>query len=90
MGGPYIIYAESAQLRNEWKAKLEEALGMHKIIQESNKVFEIETLSADTFYLPSIATGAAGPAWTQDANLTGKVTCSVPFSTRYLLYLAAN
>ena len=80
MGGPYILYAESAQIRAEWKQKLEEALGLRKIVQESNKVFEVETLSADTFLVPSMSAAAQGPAWNQESTYTGKVTCSVPFS----------
>ncbi|KDR80795.1 hypothetical protein GALMADRAFT_60733 [Galerina marginata CBS 339.88] len=80
-GGPYILYAESAQTRTEWKQKLEEALGLRKIVQESNKVFEIEYLSRDTFIMPSVTVNAAGPAWNQDNQFTGKVTCSVPFNT---------
>ncbi|KAH9479317.1 Rho1 guanine nucleotide exchange factor 1 [Psilocybe cubensis] len=80
-GGPYILYAESAQIRAEWKAKLEDALGLRKAVQESNKVFEIEYLSRDTFIMPSIAANATGPAWNQDNQYTGKVTCSVPFNT---------
>lgn len=79
-GGPYILYAESAQVRSEWKGKLEEALGLRKVVQESNKVFEIEYLSRDTFIMPSLAVNANGPAWNQDTQFTGKVTCSVPFS----------
>jgi hypothetical protein len=79
-GGTYILYAETSQSRSEWQAKLNHALVMHKAVQESNKVFEIETLSADTFSMPSLATAASGPAWSQDNAITGKVTCSVPFS----------
>lgn len=52
-------------------------------MQESNKVFEIEYLSRDTFIMPSIAVSAAGPAWNQDSQFTGKVTCSVPFSESF-------
>ncbi|KAF9565910.1 Dbl-like domain-containing protein [Agrocybe pediades] len=82
MGGPYILYAESAQIRAEWKQKLEEAVGLRKIVQESNKVFEVEYLSRDTFMMPSMAVGAStGPTWNQDNQFTGKVTCSVPFNT---------
>ncbi|KAF8956940.1 CNH domain-containing protein [Flammula alnicola] len=80
-GGPYILYAESAQTRTEWKEKLEEALGLRKAVQESNKVFEIEYLSRDTFIMPALSVGANGPAWNQDNHFTGKVTCSVPFNT---------
>ena len=79
MGGPHILYAESSQIRNDWKSKLEEALGLRKVVQESNKVFEVEYLSMDTFIMPPIS-AAAGPTWNQDSQYTGKVTCSVPFS----------
>ena len=79
LGGPYILYAESVQARAEWKQKLEEALGLRKVVQESNKVFELETLSADTFLVPSLLTGATSPGWNHETSYTGKVTCSVPF-----------
>jgi hypothetical protein len=79
-GGPYILYAESAQSRLDWKAKLEDALALRTAVQESNKVFEIEYLSRDTFVMPSMAV-TTGPAWNQDNQFTGKVTCSVPFNT---------
>ena len=73
------MYAESSQARLEWKAKLEEAIGLRKVVQESNKVFEVETLSVDTFFAPTLMANA-GPSWNNDGNFTGKVTCSVPFS----------
>ncbi|KAJ3809165.1 CNH domain-containing protein [Lentinula aff. lateritia] len=90
MGGNYILYAESASARSEWKEKLEEAVGLRKVVQESNKVFEIETLSSDTFLVPSMGLGAdrgergaaggsLGPSY--ENAFTGKVTCSVPFNT---------
>jgi len=80
MGGPCILYAESASVRNEWKAKLEHALGVHKIVQDSNKVFEIEYLSRDTFVMPPPSAANTATHWNQDNQYTGKVTCSVPFS----------
>lgn len=80
LGGPYILYAESSQARNEWKQKLDEALGLRKVVQESNKVFEVETLSADTFLVPSVMSNSTSPTWNQENASTGKVTCSVPFS----------
>ncbi|KAJ7623723.1 signal transducer [Roridomyces roridus] len=79
-GGSHILYAESAQARAEWKQKLEEALGLRRVVQESNKVFELETLSTDTFLVPSLATPPVQPAYHEN-SLTGKVTCSVPFNT---------
>ncbi|KAJ6477474.1 CNH domain-containing protein [Mycena vulgaris] len=79
-GGSHILYAESAQARAEWQQKLEEALGLRRVVQESNKVFEIETLSTDTFLVPSLVTPPTAPAYHEN-SLTGKVTCSVPFNT---------
>ncbi|KAJ7623683.1 signal transducer [Roridomyces roridus] len=81
LGGPHILFSESAQARSEWKQKLDEALGIRKVVQESNRVFEIETLSADTFMMPSIQVASASQQWNQDTSFTGKVTCSVPFNT---------
>ena len=49
-----------------------QGLGLCKIVQELNKVLEVETLTADTFLSPSMSTAAQG--------LGIKVTCSVPFS----------
>ena len=85
-GGPCILYAETAHTRAEWKNKLEEALGLRKIVQESNKVFDIEYLSRDTFLMPSLALNNAGQTWTQDNTFTGKVTCSVPFSKQFTTF----
>ena len=79
LGGLYTVFAESTQARNEWKAKLEEAIGLRKVVQDSNKVFEIETLSADTFLVPSMMSNN-NASWSHGEAFTGKVTCSVPFS----------
>ncbi|KAH9951090.1 Dbl-like domain-containing protein [Amylocystis lapponica] len=81
LGGLYTLFAESLQARNEWKQKLDEAIGLRKVVQESNKVFEIETLSADTFLVPALTPGAGTPSWNAENAFTGKVTCSVPFTT---------
>lgn len=81
LGGLYTVFAESLQARNEWKQKLEEAIGLRKVVQESNKVFEVETLSADTFLAPSPMSNAGSQAYTHEGAFTGKVTCSVPFTT---------
>ncbi|KIL64636.1 hypothetical protein M378DRAFT_186692 [Amanita muscaria Koide BX008] len=79
MGGPYILYAYSQQARLEWKSKLEEALVLRRVVQDSNKVFEVETLSADKF-LMSASTGSQQQSWNQEVY-TGKVACSVPFTS---------
>ncbi|KAJ4489046.1 CNH domain-containing protein [Lentinula lateritia] len=82
-----ILYTESATARAEWGAKLQEALGIRRVVQESNKVFEIETLSSETFVTPvgsdALGVGNAGVlgiGYSPD-TVTGKVTCSVPFNT---------
>ncbi|THH28375.1 hypothetical protein EUX98_g5825 [Antrodiella citrinella] len=82
LGGLYTVFAESLQARNEWKQKLDEAIGLRKVVQESNKVFEVETLSADTFIAPALGPPSSnGQAWNHENAYTGKVTCSVPFTT---------
>ena len=78
-GGLFILYAESTASREEWKSKLEEALGLRKVVQESNKVFEIESLSVDTFRVPPPMTGL-NPGLVEPVPFTGDVTCSVPIS----------
>jgi hypothetical protein len=79
LGGLHTLFTESQQARAEWKQKLDEAIGLRKVVQESNKVFELEPLSTDTFLVPSISS-AAVPSWNHENSLMGKVTCSVPFS----------
>ena len=85
LGGLYTVYAESAQARSEWKDKLQEAIGLRKVVQESNKVFEVETLSSDTFVVPSMLGAPTNHSWNMDNAFTGKVTCSVPFSKQIVL-----
>lgn len=77
LGGPFVIYAESSRSRTEWRQKFEEATGLRKVVQESNKVFEIETLSMHTFSVPPL--GANLPQ-NETNPVTGRVTCSIPFS----------
>jgi hypothetical protein len=81
LGGLYTVYAESSQARTEWKEKLEEAIGLRKVVQESNRVFEVETLSSDTFVVPSMLSPPTNQSWNSESSFTGKVTCSVPFTT---------
>ncbi|PVG01912.1 Dbl domain-containing protein [Serendipita vermifera] len=80
-GGIHTVFAESAQARAEWRMKLEEGLGLRKVVQESNKVFEIETLSIDTFLVPAVGQNMTAPSWNEEGMFTGNVTCSVPFTT---------
>ncbi|KAG8221089.1 hypothetical protein J3R82DRAFT_2607 [Butyriboletus roseoflavus] len=81
LGGLYTLFTETPQARAEWKQKLEEAIGLRKVVQESNKVFEMEPLSTDTFFIPAISVSTTAPSWNHENSFTGKVTCSVPFTT---------
>ncbi|KAF8075178.1 CNH domain-containing protein [Lyophyllum atratum] len=80
-GGPMTMYAELSATRLEWKQKLEEAMGLRKVVQESNKVFEIETLSMHTFTVPPTGHALTPSTWSESSPITGKVTCSIPFNT---------
>ncbi|KAL5513096.1 TUS1 [Sanghuangporus vaninii] len=81
LGGLWTVYAETAQARSEWKQKLDEALVLRKVVTDANKVFEIETLSSETFCVPSMHATQTSASWNEEHVFTGKVTCSVPFST---------
>ncbi|KAI0292306.1 Dbl-like domain-containing protein [Russula brevipes] len=73
LGGLYTVYADSSQARAEWKDKLQEAIGLRKVVQEST--------SSDTFIVPSMLGPATNQSWNTESSFTGKVTCSVPFTT---------
>jgi hypothetical protein len=83
-----VLHAESAHGRAEWKQKLEEAMGLRKVVQESNKVFDTETLSVNTFNVQPVTPAPSLLAtWSEGGLITGKVTCSIPFSKPLLYYL---
>lgn len=88
LGGQCVLYAESASVRAEWQKKLEETLGLRKVVMESNKVFEMETLSQETFLVPSVPGTQVVPSWSDTTTFGGKVTCSIPFSASTRLSLA--
>ncbi|KAG6872317.1 hypothetical protein C0995_010920 [Termitomyces sp. Mi166 len=85
-GGQLTFYTDLSASRVEWKQKLEEAIGLRKVVQESNKVFEIETLSTHTFTVPPVGYTLNPSTW-NETNITGKVTCSIPFTMRRVLHL---
>ncbi|TCD64248.1 hypothetical protein EIP91_004317 [Steccherinum ochraceum] len=79
-GGIYTMFTESAQARTEWKQKLDEAIGLRRVVQDSVKAFEVETLNAETFAATTADPyGYSSP--TRDHVHTGEVTCSAPFVT---------
>lgn len=79
LGGLWTVYAETTQARLDWKQKLDEAIELRKVVTDANKVFEIETLSSDTFLVPSMHATQQSSSWNDENVFTGKVTCSVPF-----------
>jgi hypothetical protein len=85
LGRLYTVYAESSQARSEWKDKLQEAIGLHKAVQESKKVFVVQTLSSDTFVVPSMLARLTNHSWNAKSAFTGRVTCSVPFSEQQIV-----
>ncbi|KAG9103502.1 hypothetical protein FRC06_010384 [Ceratobasidium sp. 370] len=68
-GGISQFFIDSNTARAEWRQKLEEATEMRKVVQDSNKVFELETLSNETFAQPKGYTPSSN--WNEDASLMG-------------------
>lgn len=85
LGGPCNLFTESENARTEWHKKLQEALGLRRVIMESNKVFEIDALSQDMFLVPS-APNAPVMQPLGDASVNGgRITCSVPFGESVMI-----
>lgn len=80
---PMTLYAPSKEARNEWKVKLDDAVQLRMAIQNSNMVFEQQTLSDDVFALaPSLSLEPERAVPGVDAGVFhGRVTCAVPFVT---------
>lgn len=70
-GADYVLYAENAAVRLEWKEKVVEAKAMNEMAQIEKRVFEIRSLSDTTF---------AGSSNQLQSHNHGKVNCTVPFS----------
>ena len=82
LGGICTLFAGSFQARLEWKAKLEEALELRKVLRVSNKVFEVDILNIDhDTVFASTLPASAEPPRDGEGRSTSKITCSVPFST---------
>ncbi|GMK54133.1 hypothetical protein CspeluHIS016_0107190 [Cutaneotrichosporon spelunceum] len=75
--GMYTLWTDSASSRDEWHEKLKHAKVLRDEVDEANKVFEFTPLSLETFYL--VPGYGVHPHAQQ--NITGRVTCSVPFTT---------
>lgn len=73
-GADYLLYAESAAARLEWKEQVVQAKSKLETANSDKQVFEIRTLSDTTF---------AGSNH-QSPHNHGKVTCTVPFSKLFI------
>lgn len=71
LGGQYTLFAESQTIRNEWQEKLQHARVLRAEVNDAVKVFEMTPLSTDTFFQSS--------NYSVKDDLTGRVTCSMPF-----------
>ncbi|KAI8150181.1 hypothetical protein BJV82DRAFT_707923 [Fennellomyces sp. T-0311] len=69
-GGDYLLYAENANVRLQWKEKVVEAKAALEQAHPEHQVFEIRSLSDAHF---------ASPGSHHAALNHGKVTCSIPF-----------
>ncbi|RCH97324.1 hypothetical protein CU098_001366, partial [Rhizopus stolonifer] len=69
-GADYLLYAESAAVRVDWKEKIVQTKAKKEVDQIDKRVFEIRSLSDTTF---------AGTNSPSSAHNHGKVTCTVPF-----------
>ena len=76
LSGQYTLWTDSASARQEWQEKLNHAKVLRNEVNDAGKVFEMTPLSVDTFFQ---APGYGVPANNDD--YTGRVTCSVPFTT---------
>ncbi|KAG1380030.1 hypothetical protein G6F61_004423 [Rhizopus arrhizus] len=70
-GADYMLYAENAAARLEWKEKVVEAKAMLEMANLDKRVFEIRSLSDTTF----------GGTNAPNSHNHGKVTCTVPFTS---------
>ncbi|KAI8973328.1 CNH domain-containing protein [Mycotypha africana] len=68
-GADYVLYAENAQARMDWKQKIVEAKADYEMAHKDKQVFDIRTLSDTAF------AGSNTPS----PHNHGKVTCTVPF-----------
>ncbi|ODO05898.1 hypothetical protein I350_04959 [Cryptococcus amylolentus CBS 6273] len=78
LGGSYTLWTDSYAARQEWQEKLQHAKVLRNEVDDAGKVFEMNPLSVDTFYMP--------PSYAlqkdKEKEFTGRVTCSCPFTTQ--------
>ena len=85
-GGFFTLFVESSQARLDWKQKLQDAIGLREAVLESDHVFDLVTMSEDTFVPRSIS---LTDSHRRDGTVIpyGRPTCSVAFSTPSLTKL---
>lgn len=78
---PLTLYVSTKEARDEWYAKLNEAIGLRTAMQEANKVFEALPISSNRFAipLPGSMEGDKAPTGVESTDFHGQVTCVFPF-----------
>lgn len=83
---PLTLYTATKAERDEWKTKIDEAIGLRSAVQEANRLFEITPITSDLFAIPPAAALEADRLPSASAvgsvSFHGMVTCAIPFRTR--------
>jgi hypothetical protein len=75
--GQYQLWTYGESDRKTWQEQLTYAKVLRQEVNDAGKVFDMTTLSVDTFYQPP----GYGVSTAGDETYTGEVTCSTPFTT---------
>ena len=87
LGGLYFLFAHSLEARQRWKREIEEAVERRRIVQETNKLFQLNALT-NNLYKTSPRNTSPQTSGTQP--VTGQVTTSVSFSMCILFGLSQS
>ncbi|PPQ99136.1 hypothetical protein CVT24_009326 [Panaeolus cyanescens] len=72
----YTLYVSSDAIRKKWHSAFVEALGIHKVREESNQWFNPQSVTDGFFRVPS---GATMPSAPSAVKYTGRIHSAVPF-----------
>lgn len=86
-GGQRKLFAETSAAREDWKLRLKETLDLRQFAHKSDQVFDTAILNESTFFAPPTITKTDSFSGSDESHYTGRVTCSVPFSTPSFSYL---
>ncbi|KIJ51066.1 hypothetical protein M422DRAFT_65631 [Sphaerobolus stellatus SS14] len=69
----YTLYTSKPELRSQWKAALVDALGVRRVVADSNKLFAMSTINGDVFRTKK--------SLIQTGEFPGRITAAVAFSS---------